>query len=84
MKEVIVDTKKLINLSMEELDELLRNEKYTEDALRELAKSFIFITKELETALELEKERTKRLRNRVDDLMNDVEELEEELPHYKR
>ncbi|WP_242248218.1 hypothetical protein [Bacillus cereus group sp. BfR-BA-01328] len=84
MKEVIVDTKKLINLSMEELDELLRNEKYTEDALRELAKRFIFITKELETALELEKERTKRLRNRVDDLMNDVEELEEELPHYKR
>ncbi|AFV21951.1 MULTISPECIES: hypothetical protein [Bacillus] len=84
MKEVIVDTKKLINLSMEELDELLRNEKYTEDALRELAKRFIFITKELETALELEKERTKRLRNRVDDLMNDVEELEEELPPYKR
>ncbi|EEM25027.1 hypothetical protein P9Z96_14300 [Bacillus cereus] len=69
---------------MEELDELLRNEKYTEDALRELAKRFIFITKELETALELEKERTKRLRNRVDDLMNDVEELEEELPPYKR
>ncbi|HHT7008363.1 TPA: hypothetical protein ACTZ3A_000902 [Bacillus cereus] len=84
MKEVIVDTKKLINLSMEELDELLRNEKYTEDALRELAKRFIFITKELETALELEKERTKRLRNRMDDLMNDVEELEEELPPYKR
>lgn len=84
MNEVIIDTKKLINLSIEELDELLRTEKYTEDALRELAKRFIFITKELETSLKLEKERTKRLRNRVDDLMNDVEELEEELPPYRR
>ncbi|MEC3270628.1 hypothetical protein [Bacillus thuringiensis] len=84
MNEVIIDTKKLINLSIEELDELLRTEKYTEDALRELAKRFIFITKELETALKLEKERTKRLRNRVDDLINNVEELEEELPPYKR
>ncbi|HDR7922638.1 hypothetical protein [Bacillus paranthracis] len=78
MNEVIVDTKKLINLSIEELDELLRTEKYTEDVLRELAKRFIFITKELETALELEKERTKGLRSRVEDLISDVEELEDD------
>lgn len=84
MSEIIIDTKKITNLSAEEVDELLSNEKYTEDTLRELAKKFISVTKELETALELEKERTKRLRNRVDDLMNDVEELEEELPPYKR
>ncbi|WP_144537154.1 hypothetical protein [Bacillus thuringiensis] len=84
MSEIIIDTKKITNLSAEEVDELLSNEKYTEDTLRELAKKFISVTKELETALELEKERTKRLRNRADDLMNDVEELEEELPPYKR
>lgn len=84
MSEIIIDTKKITNLSAEEVDELLSNETYTEDTLRELAKKFISVTKELETALKLEKERTKRLRNRVDDLMNDVEELEEELPPYKR
>ncbi|MFJ8531527.1 hypothetical protein [Bacillus sp. NPDC094106] len=84
MSEIIIDTKKLINLSTEELDELLRNEKYTEDTLREVAKRLIFVAKELETALVLEKERTKRLRNRVEDLTNNVEELNEELPPYRR